>query len=366
MGRSASALASIACAIGVIGATACGSFGAAPDAEPGPDAGDAANAGNDAGPPETCDEPTFVDDPAAKPDAVCDGVAVDLATDPSHCGACDHACGGCAQGLCPKDSVEGVTNAAVATVAGSALYVATKAGAVEKAGGPEFSPALGGTPVRLGADATSLWAATSTKLIRYDVAGAVGDLVSGVTSSRFVVGESAIFYADSARVVKLPKDGGPTSAVDAAGIGAVATSGDDAYWTALPAAGKGVAVVGPFGAPKELATATQIDTLTVDDAYVTFADATTNEIRRVRRTGGSTQRVARDPVGTVERLHQDGAYLYWASHRGNHYALVRARKCGGVPLVVIDDAGELTQISTDARFVYAAEPLSGLVLRAPK
>jgi hypothetical protein len=363
--RRSSVAVGISLALGVAAAQgACTSFGEA-GAETA-DAGAEAAAPDGGGGPGACAAPAFVDNPSAQRDDVCGGAKVDLSASTAHCGACDHACSACTNGLCPLEPIAGAPSAAVAAVFGDAVYYASKAGIVGRVGGATFSPSLGTAEAkRIDADATSVWAATAEKVVRFDLASGTGEVVPGATAS-FVVGDSAVFYVDGTKVVKLPKQAGPAMSVDAPGASAIAAAGDDAFWVATARVEKGTAVVGPFGAPKEIATSKAIVAVAVDPTHVYFADGETNEVRRVPRTGGSTQPVAKERLGSIERLHVDGDYVYWAAHRGDHYTLVRAAKCGGLPLDLTGDIGQVRQLSTDAKQLLGAEPLTGRILRVAK
>lgn len=361
-------LAALVAATSVV--VACSSF-SADEPEPAADAG-----GPDA-PPDvdpgvpTCTTPAFVDDPAARPDTTCgaDQATVDLTTSAAHCGACDHACGAgseCASGACTPVLLFGAQLPVTALVSGNTVYFVDAKNKVQrgdlttgKAESLSFAQVVRATSVRhLALDAKWLYVSERGEQQRLRVIGTDVELLKLQSSDRTGVAAPArtgYFYAAPEGVEKHKDDGSFDTLYGSPGTTSVLADGDVPFWISKVTDGFTLATRPAGGESKVLATVPAVDGIALDATYVYMADAATSRlIRRVPRNGGSSERVAVESGTAVSDLQLDGDYVYWTSLRAGAWSLLRVAKCGGLPLLLVRDVAQLSQISFDDRYVYVA------------
>lgn len=347
-------------------AAACSSFEgveAAPAADAGPDVAPAP-------PPAACAEPKLVDDPAAKPDDRCgpDGAVVDLTSDQAHCGACRHACeqtSQCTNGLCSPSRIfanDPLMNALV--VGGTAYAVDTNRrvvrGLIDGGRVEPFDPGLlltAGTVVRrLAKDETWLYLSSSTGPQRVSLVGRNREplpIESTEPDGIVALGATLYFYASASGVESHTLDGTIKLKAPSPGTKNVVADGDEAYWVAT--VGDTTSLRGPFPESDVVVSARSIDAVALDVDYIYFGDSASRQIRRVPRSGGSSQPVASEPGTAIGAVAVDGDYVYWTADRGpDGWAAMRVPKCGGVALTLATTQPALTQLSFDATRLFVA------------
>lgn len=369
-------IASVASAT-LAGAAACGSFGGGEDTPP-------TEAGLDALPVvEACPNgPTLVEPKSVQPDARCgaNGAVVDLSSR-EHCGACGHACGAgaCAVGMCALESLLSGESIAAAQVVGTKVYfvrknrVVARANLTDKVGIRYQIPLpLSAIVKRVEVAGSWLYLSTPGGSQRVELEDATQeDVPPGVTDRDGVIaaGPNGYFYATRSGVEQRAASG-LTTTISSPGTTNIVADGDNAYWTTSSDAG--AAVHGPFPIvdPPLTALAASAVAMAVDATHVYFADPAARLIRRIARAGGTLQSVAAESSTTIGSLAVNGDYVYWTADHGSAegWVVMRAGKCGGLPLVLAKDLAELTQLSFDATYVYTVKLASarGELIRVAK
>lgn len=334
------ALVSLAVATAFI---ACSTFSGYGQSPPAVDAG--ADVATDAG---SCD-PTVT--PAEEPAPTCNGVAVDVTTDPLNCGACDHKCvtAQCLASKCEAEKI--VTNAGAMALDGQALYLdianeIQRADLTKQPAVPEFFAAAGsGTIRRLEVYNNELYVSRTgdqtilnlgSKVARSnEVLGFVG---AAPGDGLFYPGDVAyyVFASPSGGAVMARIAGGASEQRTADAFLPLAHHAGNVFWTRKLT--NGVQVFGPWEKNAEpiVQIGSPIDAFGVDGEDVFFA------------VGGFLSRASRGtPIvnvagesGTGSAFAVSDQHVFYAAKRVDRvekHVIVRVDKCrGGRPLVLFE------------------------------
>lgn len=334
-----------------------------------PAPGDPTDGGADAdagSPGRGCTKPTLIEDPSAKPEASCGsgGATVSLSSDVSHCGACNHACalpGACTDGTCTATVVLASTPVVNALVVGDNAYVVDPMGRV-LSGKTTATGAVAlarpqvpqGGVRRMFADDTWLYLNTSAGAERSGLREGAYEPLPGAANGVLALGTTHYFYASSLGIEQRTKDGRLVVTAPFVGATGVVADGDRAYWVAV--ANEIASLYGPFPNATVLTSGPSIESPAVDADHIYYADVQRRLIQRVSRAGGAAQSVASELSPKVGTLALDGDYVYWTADRPGEggWSLMRASKCGGVPIALAKAQPPLGLLSFNSTHVFVA------------
>lgn len=274
------------------------------------------------------------------------GCEVDPRTDPAHCGACGHSCGGgaCLDGACQPVKLADVFDPGCLALDEAYVYVPDAAtGEVLRVpktpGAPVVLAAQGGQPRWVAVrDGWVYWTAPPEGLWRVPAAGGAAALISesnlplgplAVDQSRVFVGDVQAFGS----ILAAPLSGGElTPLVNFADLpGGIAVDEETLYWA------EGSSVQG--------------------------------SVQKMRLSDQTVTAVAEDQLSPVLAT-LDGAHLYWVTLvQGG--AVTRAPTAGGAPEIVAGDLPWPTGVAVDATHVYFTaygqlEAGYGVLARVPR
>jgi hypothetical protein len=370
---------------------------AAADAPPDQSSGGAAGGGGVAGASgsggsggeQDAADVTFV--PCTAPAAECDGnpetvCEVDVSSNPSHCGECNHDClgGECAGGKCqPVTLWSGPTPTRLALDDTFLYFVNYNNGGVfrlPKAGGAAQTLASGQKSVRIGVDESHVYWTNEigSEILRVPKALGPQQVVTGQANTPygFALGASAVYFAElraGGSVASVPKSGGAPSTI-ATGENwpfEVSLTTSHLYWTQLAnnaalrraplAGGPPETVVGGLSNPTAI---------TNDGTHVFVAvlgnGANKGQIASVAIAGGAFTLLAAgqaQPRGLVV----DEKHAYWTN--GGNGTVMRIAKHGGdnqVPTLMAGDGIEPLGIAIDETSIYWADDKANVVRRVAK
>ncbi len=319
------------------------------------------------------------------------GACGDTTSDPQHCGACGHSCGGgaCVAGVCqalvlapsqstPEDlavEADGVYFTNRGTSAAS--YSDGSVNRVPLDGGAVTALATGQARAKgIALDASSVYFVLNdtvngmvAKVPR--AGGSVTTLVWPLADPGYVAvdGSSAYFSvginASTGSIQRVPLGGGSPSPV-ALGQGwprAIVVDATNAYWVNSAGSVRFVAKTG--GVPTTFTTGQNPSRLAIDAASIYWANFD-GEIVTAPIAGGATTVLGRVPGGG-RAVAVDGADVYWTVDSGDGQ-LLQTPKGGGSTRVVFGGLGVITALVQDAGFLYfiAAQGIRKIAKPVPR
>lgn len=205
--------------------------------------------------------------------------------------------------------------------------------------GPARRAALDGTNVveltwgarPLAADATNIYAANNSMLLRIPLPGGPAQVIaqSGAYGAyEIALSETAVFWTTGTTVETVGKDGtGHTSLVTGQQYaGGVATDGETVFWfdhsentlSSVPIAGGPATLLwswSPVDDPSGTSATGGTAEITVDDTHVYWGGH--DVVMRIAKDGGDAEIVASgEPVWYVRDVHVDATHVYWLNHTG--------------------------------------------------
>lgn len=260
----------------------------------------------------------------------CDGQAsngceTSLATDPLHCGRCQHACI-CTAGLCTPELIA------------TDLFTLTS----------------------FVLDATHLYWGLSGDLPRWPIAGgSTTSFSASYSPEHLAIDADNLYLGTNDEIIVLPKSGG-AAVVLATGQGSINRLAVDAthvYWTTGSAELRRVAKSG--GSVSTLVAGMTIPRgLAVNGQEVFWGDA--DDLYKAPATGGTATLLAKV---TVHSLVADATDVYLTDYFGKVQTIPTA---GGALKVLASGQNGPRELTVDATHVYWPTRLGGTVMRVPK
>jgi hypothetical protein len=304
-----------------------------------------------------------------------DGCEIDLRSDPSHCGACDHGCQGgpCQSGLCQAfvllssqayASKIAVNEAHIYWTRGGdgvVMRASTEGGASEIVAEGQSSP----TDIALGADAVFWGNAGDGTISRAPLAGGAPEVIASGQGQPWslAVTASTLVWSDleTGEVRSIPTTGGPVHLLASTpGTWSVAADAENAFWIRL---GYSDAWRAPLlGADPPLMVASGVTSpgeLALSDDSIFIASI--GGLMLVPKTGGEPKPLTTDGA---YGLAVDGVHAYFGVYDGR---LLRVPLAGGPVQVLAKSPSMPTDIAINSTSVFwTAAAEKGLILKVAK
>jgi hypothetical protein len=166
-----------------------------------------------------------------------------------------------------------------------------------------------------------------------------------------------------ASVMRVPINGGtaePWSTSEPKQAEVIVTDGDSLFWTEWNEL-KTMSVAG--GTVTQLATGVTAHAVAVDDAHVYYY--TTNELRRIPKSGGVSQVVAPNPGSWSGRnIHIDNSGIYFTDF--DSHAILRVPAFGAPASLITDHPNLVHAMQLTSDYIYVADAAADLVRRYDK
>jgi hypothetical protein len=208
----------------------------------------------------------------------------------------------------------------------------------------------------LRADAASVYGAGGGDHWRIGISqGGEPAWISG-TDGVLALGQDHLFFAKTDRVLRMRKDVGSKSELEALGAtGVIGSAGAGAAWVAYDRDTQKQAIFFAVeGEPVRLAIANDVVALGGDGSHVYWLQDRRG-VLRVSLAGGAVETIANDSARAYG-LFVGSQDVYWVAERGApRLAVLRVPKCGGTPEVVMRDLAAVVGLAADDRYLYVNE-----------